>query len=264
MKRTFLFVMTTISLSLAGCQLETAVAISHNHWQAPSQTETTCSQWEQQILATTVRIQMAGSVEFDLDMGREPIAHESISHATIVGGRYLITHNHFKISPTYAGSGTSLHATLHNTANEMLAEAATFTVAYQDAETLVLEFVNEEGQGLFEAVGMPSAEVRSWEFVSLTPGVEVAQINWNGINTYVNCVTIEAIVIDEDVPRLELNSSLGPGASGGGIFWQGYHIGNNWQRTTLYESDSKEIVRQFSCAVLNPSSVVSPLITAAR
>ncbi len=218
--------------------------------------EGACSHWEQQILATTLRIQMQSSVEFDLDMGREPMFHEAISHATVVGGRYLVTHNHFKISPRYQGNGTSLYATLYTTANEMIAEVATFTVAYADTQTLLLEFTDKEGQGLFDKLGLPSAQMVAWDSLRLEPGLEVAQVNWDGTTTQINCVQIEAVTMDEGLPRLDLANSIELGSSGGGVFWQGAHIANNWQRTTLYESGSIHVLHQFSSAALNTSTLV--------
>ena len=215
-----------------------------------------CFQWEQQILATTLRIQMQSSVEFDLDMGREPMFHEAISHATVVGGRYLVTHNHFKFSPEYQGNGTSLYATLYTTANEMIAEVATFTVAYVDTQTLILEFTDKEGQGLFDKLGLPSAQMMAWDTLPLEPGLEVAQVNWDGTTTQINCVQIEAVTMDEGLPRLDLANSIELGSSGGGVFWQGVHIANNWQRTTLYESGSIHVLHQFSSAALNTSALV--------
>ena len=273
MKLSFLFVIIIISSGLIGCQMETAVTQISNqhpiniqfpsiegnkHLQTPSN-KTACSQWESQILATTVRIEMTSSVEFDLDMGREPIFHEAISHATVIGDRYLVTHNHFKISPAYLGNGTSLYATLYNTSNQMMAETATFTVAYQDAETLILEFTSKGGQGLFDALDIPSAQVLDGESLSLEPGMEVAQINWNGTTTSINCVQIESLIIDEGIARLDLNSSIQPGSSGGGVFWQGQHIANNWQRTTVIESGGTAVLRQYSSAVLNPLPMLALL-----
>jgi hypothetical protein len=261
-----------LSLGLVGCQLETAAAQTNSQeslavQDEPNTTdersvvtpnnEVSCTQWEQQILAATVRIQMRSSVEFDLDMGREPMSHEAISHATVVGGRYLLTHNHFKISPKYQGNGTSLYATLYLTSNEMIAEAATFTIAYADTETLMLEFTDKEGRGLFDILDIPSAQLLAWGSLSLEPGMEVAQINWDGTTTHINCVQIESVVIDEGTPRLDLKNYIQPGSSGGGVFWQSYHIANNWQRTALYESGSTLMLHQFSSAALNSVSMVT-------
>ena len=273
-----------LSFALSGCQTEvvsdvpnlsqpvdirteTAVAPvnnSHpssqtNHTTIEKQatsSETVCRQWEQKILATTLRIQMQSSVEFDLGMGREPIFHEAISHATVVNGRYLVTHNHFKFSPEYQGNGTSLYATLYTTANEMIAEVATFTVAYADTQTLILEFSDKEEQGLFDKLGLPSAQMMAWDALPLEPGLEVAQVNWDGTTTQINCVQIKAVIMDEGLPRLDLTSSIELGSSGGGVFWQGVHIANNWQRTTHYESGNTHVLHQFSSAALNSSQAV--------
>ena len=259
------FFIITISWSLMGCEMETAVAQTHNQQPTSIQDdpatadeqsrttsdESTCAHWEEQILASTVRIQMQSSVEFELDMGREPMYHEAISHATIVGGRYLITHNHFKISPTYQDDSTSLYATLYLPSNEMVVEAATFTIAFADEETLLLEFSDNQGRGMFDTLNIPSAQLLTWQSLALEPGMEVAQIDWDGTTTHITCVEVESVIIDEGLPRLELKNHIQPGSSGGGVFWQGYHVANNWQRTTLYEGSSTTIMRQFSSAALN-------------
>ena len=274
MKSKFLGIMLIVifSLNLISCQIETAVAQNNGQQLSPispSPTEenkflqskpvndTNCYQSEQQALATTVRVQMEGWVEFDPDMGREPISNETISHGTVVAGRYLITHNHFGISPIYQGNGTSLHATLYDASGKMLIEATAFSVAFVDTETLVLEFTDKEGQGLFESLGISSAPFLTWDSAPLISGMEVAQVSWDGMTTNVDCVIIESIILNETTPRLELANDIQPGSSGGGIFWQGYHIANNWQRTGWRESGSTVIWQKSSSAALNPLLILT-------
>ena len=262
------------SLNLMSCQIETAVAHSNSRQSSPISlaptieakplepedlSQTDCKQYQQQILATTVRILMSSWVEFDLNMGREPISNEAISHGTVVAGRYLITHNHFDVSPVYQGNGTSLHATLFDASSNMLTEAAAFSVAFVDTETLVLEFTDKAGRGLFDSLGIPSAPILAWDSIPLTPGKEVAQVSWDGTTTHVDCVLIESIILDQGTPRLELANDIQPGSSGGGIFWQGYHLANNWQRTELHETDSTVILHKSSSAALNSLSMLTEM-----
>jgi hypothetical protein len=46
------------------------------------------------------------------------------------------------------------------------------------------------------------------------------------------------------------------GASGGGIFWNGYHIANNWTLVEMIGADGT-ILRQMTTAALNSEAVAA-------
>ena len=124
-----------------------------------------------------------------------------------------------------------------------------FTVVAEDATTLVLEVSDGSGRGMFEALGLPSARFAHWQKLHLAPGMEVAQVLWNGRNTSVQWASIDNLMV-EGAPSLELRSTLGSGSSGGGVFWQGVHIGNNLSRTRV-RGQQQEIIRLYSTVALN-------------
>jgi hypothetical protein len=59
---------------------------------------------------------------------------------------------------------------------------------------------------------------------------------------------------------LELDNFNEIGSSGGGVFWQGIHIANNWQRTTVNVSRGTAMLYQYSSAALNSLSEATILI----
>ena len=210
---------------------------------------------EERILAATVRIELLGWRGTGDE--RTPMALANRAHATIKDGRYLVTHNHFEPSLTRPGGRYSA-VSLYRANGEILLSQApitAFTVVAGDAETLVLEFVDEAGNGLFEALGMPSAQFAAGEAIELRPGMEVAQINWNGRATEVQWVGIDRVITDSDTPRLEVHSLIEQGSSGGGVFWQGTHVANNWFRVITREADRGQILDTYSMAALNTPGI---------
>ena len=116
---------------------------------------------------------------------------------------------------------------------------------------LVLDFKEYGGVDFFDSVGVPSADFKAWDSLSLQPGMEVAQVDWDGSTAAVKWVQINGIRAVEGTPVLELTSFVTEGASGGGVFWNGYHIANNWSRATELAQDSEAIIRQYSVAALD-------------
>ncbi len=141
-------------------------------------TGATRSQLEEQILASTVRIEMQGWNKIGPTL--QPITKGGKSHATVIDGRYLVTHNHFGYDLT-----TQVHPedegytgiTLRKADGTLLLDNApltAFTIVHEDLETLVLEFVDENGNGLFDTLGLPSAEMVPWDAVPWQAGTELA------------------------------------------------------------------------------------------
>jgi hypothetical protein len=208
-----------------------------------------CAELVQQILDSTVRIQMHS---WTGAAGQSALTPGRVSHATIKDGRYLVTHNHFQHPLQATAQSDYVAISLYRVDGDPILQHAplsAFTVVAEDATTLVLEFSDGSGRGLFESLGLPSARFAHWQKLDLAPGMEVAQVLWNGRNTSVQWTSIDNVIV-EGTPRLELHSTLGTGSSGGGVFWQGYHIGNNLSRTRV-RGPQQEIIRLYSTVALN-------------
>ena len=211
-----------------------------------------CREMEADVLATTVRMVMAVYVPDPEGEGSQYVTG-GVSHATIRNGRYLVTHNHFGLSPQDLADGRLSRLSIYKANGEILLKDApfgAFDVVLADPQTLLFDFGDYGGQGLFAFMGMASAKFRTWEAVGLQPGVEVAQLNWDGETAHVDWVRVTAVHSGDDTPQLELENFVQQGASGGGVFYNGYHIANNWTRVTN-ETNTGQVLRQFSVAALN-------------
>jgi hypothetical protein len=211
-----------------------------------------CSEIENRILAVTVMIEL--QAQFYLQGHR--IVKETHSHATILAGRYLVTHNHYKfpLQKTAAdGEEGYLAISLRRADGTLILDHAplsAFTIAYTDLQTLVLEFINERGADLFAAMGLPSAEVNPWTETRLEPGDELARIDWNGVTPHVDWVRVEQIA-QSDVPQIQVNDFVRAGSSGGGAYWNGQHIGNIWARNIETDATTDEVTRRYTIIALD-------------
>lgn len=225
-----------------------------------------CQMIEQQILDSTLRIEMQAWLEVAGGSGepgtRSFAKATGNGHATIRDGRYLVTHNHFGIPLPALESGEAFvfgTVTIYTAVGEEVAldlNENPFAVIAIDQETLVFDFGTVDGQGAFAAVGLPSATFKCWEELTLRPGLEVAQVDWDGSKTFVKWVTIEEVITDDGPAKLILSGGLAPGASGGGVFFRGQHIANNWQLVEFI-NENGQVFNQVNTAALN-----SPLVTA--
>lgn len=221
--------------------------------------EQTCGALERQILASVVRLEVRGpNVNDD---GRWA---GGIGHGTIMDGRYLVTHNHFSIPlsmlKNVKKAGAAAVSMYKANGERIMLEAppTVFTVVVEDPETLVLDFgTNDAGQGFFEMLGMPSAKFRARQDLQLQPGMEVAQIDWDGTTAHVDWVRVNDFSTEDGTPTLELDNFVARGASGGGVFWQGYHVANNWATVTVLD-EAGSVVRQYSRTALNSLKVIAP------
>jgi hypothetical protein len=188
-----------------------------------------CREMEQRILAATVRIELQGWSVADGESGYN--IDYTVGHATIRDGRYLITHNHFRIPLSIRSqngeSEVYTTVTLFDSSGELLFKGpiSDFELAWEDPQTLVFVYKGEE---LFQDAGIVSAEFSDWSSIPLKAGMEVAQVDWDGTTTRVDWTTVQEVDVEDGVPRLVLADDVTLGASGGGIFWQGIHIANNW------------------------------------
>jgi hypothetical protein len=229
-----------------------------------SEEEQRCQEMEQQILASTVRVEWA---LWGRNKAGGMCAQGSSGHATVQGGRYLVTHNHVRSAPlSVQREGELINVSLHSAEGELLWQGPLVAsqVIVEDAETLVLDLGDHGGRGLLEELGLVSAEVLDLGSVALEPGMELAQVDWDGERAHVDWVVVEAVVMESGTPRLELDNVVMPGASGGGVYWNGQHVANNWYIASRSEVNSGAVVREYSVAALNsvqaaaPQNVLSP------
>ena len=110
--------------------------------QPPPQHQQRCAAQEQAILASVVRIVLHGQFQ----KGQHTDFRGSFGHATVVNGRYLITHNHFSIDLTTLSAANPQGVagfSLYNAAGQRIlsnAPVGTFQASARNAETLVLDF----------------------------------------------------------------------------------------------------------------------------
>ena len=87
-----------------------------------------CRQLEERLLAVTVRIEMEGWTT--IGPYRKAITRGGKSHATVVAGRYLVTHNHFQYdlaNPAQRDGVGYTGITLRKADGELLLENAPLT-----------------------------------------------------------------------------------------------------------------------------------------
>lgn len=213
-----------------------------------------CAAVEAQILASTVRLEIHRWS--DVDGKRGDYIDGSIGHGTVINGRYLVTHNHFSIplDSIEGVVGEHLHISIYNANGQVILDSVKpsgFRVATQNSQTVVLDFGEYVGEGLFTMLGIPSAPYQNWQTLTLTPGTELAQINWDNHTAFVEWTTVKTIETQQGTPYIDINNDLLKGASGGGVFLNGIHIGNNWSNTDAAEPNANVNFAAFSTAALN-------------
>ena len=205
-----------------------------------------CRHMEDQILASTIRIEMLSDYYFGQ------------SHGTVVGGRYLVTHNHYYFSlRDHSGEGYK-SVSLRRADGELLLDKApltSFKVVHEDREVLVLEFVDRNGRGLFDALGIPSAETLDWKSVPWAAGLELAVVDWNRQTAHVDWVGVAAGELGGQVPNVQVENATMDGASGSGAFWNGYHVGNVWAWGLERDAQTGQVIRDFTLLALNSEMV---------
>ncbi|MCA9965903.1 MAG: hypothetical protein KC423_16745, partial [Anaerolineales bacterium] len=212
------------------------------------------------ILDATVRFEIETWVSCG---GGCKIKHNANGHGTIMNGRYLLTHNHLDetiIARLLTGNNLpTLTITLYDSNGQLIAKlsAEHVAIAAVDSEAIVLDFGYQNGTGFFQALGLPSAQFIAATQLTLEVGAVVAQIDWDGTTTCVEWATIDAIETISGTPVAQLSNGLEHGASGGGVYWNGIHIGNNWKTSTCMTTPSKTI-ENHSYAALNTSHVLNP------
>lgn len=219
-----------------------------------------CRQMEDNILAATVLIELHGTVEIEDGYGYEEISG-TISLATVVEGQYLVTHNHFGIPLSkmsllerYNGGAFSGVSVYRIDGQPVVDNApiTAFTVLIEDAETTVLDFGLVDGQGLFAQAGLASAEMAAGDDVKLRPGMEVAQLDLDPQGqTTVVWTQVDEVESGVGQRIAKVDHYIAMGASGGGLFLNGVHVGNSWARVVETSSETGEVVGQLSWVALN-------------
>jgi hypothetical protein len=225
----------------------------------PSTSTGTRQQIEERILKSTIRFYIetwiVKSDESGFDM-------DTVSgHGTLKDGRYLVTHNHFSTPPSGGlhEPAPDVYALVTLTDGDGQAlfrgPLSDFEIVWEDPETLVIAHKDED---LFERLGFVSAEFKDWSSVPLEAGMEVAQVDWDGTTTRVDWTTVQEVSVDDGTPRLVLADDVTLGASGGGIFWQGNHIANNWLQVQEL-GPSGELIDSTTKVALNSAPVAGGL-----
>ena len=118
--------------------------------------------------------------------------------------------------------------------------------------------MNRSGHGLFEGLGLPSAEAIDWPSIPWRDGMELAHIDWDGDQAHVDWVLVEAVITDGAEPHLQVSNYALKGASGGGAFWNGYHVGNVWAHNLEKDLTTGDVTRLYTLIALN-TVIVSAL-----
>jgi hypothetical protein len=208
-----------------------------------------CQAQAERILASTVRLEFHGP-------------SGGIGHGTVFGGRYLITHNHYPVSGevlSHTGDDLISAVSVFKANGDIVllkAPLSYFDVVGVAPEALVLDFKEYNGIGFFDRVGVLSIETKVWNDLTIQPGEEVAQIDWDGTTARVIWILVAAVRTDSGTPYVEVDYFVEQGASGGGVFYNGIHIANNWSRLTDRDPVSGEDLRQYSVAAMNTESLL--------
>jgi hypothetical protein len=225
-------------------EVPNAAVSAHQRCAAPTpENIALCKAEAAEILATTVR----------LELRKAPDAKRSIGHATIVAGRYLLTHNHFNLSLEEINDNFLGTLTVTNAQGGTILDTApfeAFDVLVATPEMLIFDFGPYGGLGLFGMLGLSSAKFDPQRVAQIRPGMEVAQIDWDGSTAHVDWVQVKEVREENGLPVLVLDNFVEQGASGGGVFYEGYHLANNWFRSTVEGVDGS-VVEQYSVAALD-------------
>ncbi|MDT8306571.1 MAG: hypothetical protein RRC07_11600 [Anaerolineae bacterium] len=215
-------------------------------------------QLEERILAATLRIEIA--VYAPQSKGGYALIDNSLGHATVMNGRYLVTHNHFSLTLEDLNDGTLRKLSAYAPDGSTLLKDApfhSFKVELPNPETLVFDFGVYGRQGALGYIGMASAEFGTWQSLDLQPGAMVAQVRWDGVATVIEWVPVLAIRSENGTMVVEMEGTAEKGASGGGIFYNGYHVANNWYRRTEKRAATGQVLHQFTVGALNGAKLLT-------
>lgn len=213
-----------------------------------------------QILCATVQFQVNYWAVSPDECGY--MIQSTTGYGTVKEGRYLVTHNHFSPpfpkNPDVDAAAIYGQVQIYNAAGSKLAELPydRVKIVMQGEETLALDFGERDGIGFFEALQFASAEFLDGQDVPLVPHTVLAQVDWDGRKARVDWTTVLRVDVVEGVTRFVVADPLMVGASGGGLFWHGYHVANNWTTVTAHDQTGA-IIGGYSTAALNSRQVVT-------
>lgn len=227
----------------------------------PDEMSFNCEEIEQMILSTTLRIEIKTWIIYVEDQGYSSLS--SNGYGTVMDGRYLLTHNHFQLpllellADDFNGQFAKI--TLYTANGSLLWQGPLTTagVAFADSETLLLEFMARDGQGLFESLGIPSADFTADITQQITIGTTVAQVNWDNEQAYIQWTKVKDVFIEAGAPVLQLTDCIIGGSSGGGVFLNGEHIANNWSRSRGCVAGSDDESLLYSKAAINSAELIA-------
>jgi hypothetical protein len=81
-------------------------------------------------------------------------------------------------------------------------------VVAEDAEALVIA---PKEDGLLGKLGFVSAAFEDWSTVPREVGMEVAQVDWDGVTTRADWALVQEVNIEDGVPRLVLDDGVAQG-----------------------------------------------------
>ena len=84
----------------------------------------------------------------------------------------------------------------------------------------------------------------------------MAQVDWDGEQIHVDWVRISKVVPTYHTPYIEVDNYIRKGSSGGGVFLNGIHIGNNWMRDTKTDQKTGEVIEWNSTIALNSATMI--------
>ncbi len=219
--------------------------------EAQEYTRRQCETREAHILASVIRFEIYGPSKDD-----PTVLIYRVGHGTVMNGRYLVVHNHFHVDVGAFGGdfAEDIFISLYRADGRVLVRnlhAPVFRVVREEPEIMLWDFgPGESGEGFFESLAVTSASFKGPNQIQPKPGLEVAQVVWDGQSTGVEWVVIDEVNLDGEQSTIMLGNPLNPGASGGGVFWEGHHIANNWMRMQFIDANG-QITRETSLAALN-------------
>ncbi|RMG76478.1 MAG: RHS repeat-associated core domain-containing protein [Chloroflexi bacterium] len=178
----------------------------------------------QQILDSTVllQIQYQGPTACPVGTAQFCIAN---SHGTVLDDQTILSHNHFQ------ELSFSIHSiTLYDAYGNVIPSNGGFTQQYlSNSQTSTLTFAS----GTFSS--QTPATFGNVSTTGIQNGDRVAVIDWDGINpgsTHVVWANVTDISNHDGTQALKVDVTVNGGASGGGVFFNGTHIANNWTSGT--------------------------------
>jgi hypothetical protein len=220
-----------------------------------------CRTVENAILASTVRIVLHGAIEIENGNGVDRI-EGSISHATVIDGRYLKTHNHFGVPlsklPLYCrhANGCLSGISIYRYDGSVVLNHGSldrFVVISESDDTTLLDFGQLHGIDYFTSAGLSSATVTRQTVTYAPKGTEVALVDWDGFkHSRVVWAQVAVECKSDETLQMWVNHYIELGASGGGVFQDGQYIGNNSGRLLLTSAEAGYNALPLSLITLNP------------